>query len=220
MTQSFLNSLMATWKTLVHPHRKCMHQQVAVFKKHATFCRVSRVSDATFLLLGAFDDLAQTCIDRKPAKSRGMGRKCKKKGMTSPYKSGKSPNLGTPGVLLEKTDLTLGTSSTDVQEASDRNWHNSWWTTSRSTASSCSVHAVSPSWASCIRMSQQKKVDCISTKYKCTWCLWSGLSCVRCRVLRYCQPGNGRRSRRRPRPDWHRRRCCFLNQEFGRVCHS
>ena len=41
MAQSFLTSLMATWQTLMHPHLKCMCQQVAVFKKHASFCLVS-----------------------------------------------------------------------------------------------------------------------------------------------------------------------------------
>ena len=51
MTQNFLNSEMATWKTLVHPRLKCMHQQVAVFKKHVSICLVSGVSEATFLLL-------------------------------------------------------------------------------------------------------------------------------------------------------------------------
>ena len=45
----------------VHPHLHCVHQQVAVFKKHVSFCHVSRVPEAIFLLLniGAFDGLAQ-----------------------------------------------------------------------------------------------------------------------------------------------------------------
>ena len=51
MTRNFLNSLMAIWKTLMRPHLKCMHQQVAVFKKHVSFCLVSRVPEATFPLL-------------------------------------------------------------------------------------------------------------------------------------------------------------------------
>ena len=42
---------MATWKTLMHPHLKCMHRHVAVFKKHVSFCLLSRVPEATFLLL-------------------------------------------------------------------------------------------------------------------------------------------------------------------------
>ena len=50
-TQNFLNSVMATWKTLVHPHLKCMHLQVAVFNEHVSTCLVTRVSEATFLLL-------------------------------------------------------------------------------------------------------------------------------------------------------------------------
>ena len=41
----------ATWKTLMHPYLKCMHQQLAVLKKHVSFCLVSRVAEGTFLLL-------------------------------------------------------------------------------------------------------------------------------------------------------------------------
>ena len=51
MTQNFLNRLMAFWKTLMRPHFKCMHQQVAVFKKRVSFCLVSKVPEDTFLLL-------------------------------------------------------------------------------------------------------------------------------------------------------------------------
>ena len=36
MTQNFLYSLIAIWKTRMRPHLKCMHQQVAVFKKHVS----------------------------------------------------------------------------------------------------------------------------------------------------------------------------------------
>ena len=35
----------------MHPHLKCRRQQVAVFKKHVSFCLVSRVPEATFMLL-------------------------------------------------------------------------------------------------------------------------------------------------------------------------
>ena len=51
MTQDFLNSLMASWKTLMRPHLNCIRQQVAVFKKHVSLCLLSRVPMATFLLL-------------------------------------------------------------------------------------------------------------------------------------------------------------------------
>ena len=50
MTQNFLNSLMAIWKTLMRLHLKCMHRQVAVFKKHVSFWLVSSVPEAIFLL--------------------------------------------------------------------------------------------------------------------------------------------------------------------------
>ena len=99
MAQCFLTSLMATWQTLMHPHLECMCQQVAVFKKHTSFCLVSRLPEATFCLvvvgIVAFDGLAQPSTGRKPAKSRGKGKKCKRKGHNSPYKGGQSPNLGT-----------------------------------------------------------------------------------------------------------------------------
>ena len=51
MTQNFLNSLTAIWKTLMRQHLKCMLRQVAVFKKHVSFWLVSRVPEAIFLLL-------------------------------------------------------------------------------------------------------------------------------------------------------------------------
>ena len=60
---------------------------------------MSRLPEATFCLvvvgIGAMDGLAQPSIGRKPAKSRGKGKKCKRKGHYSPYKGGQSPNLGT-----------------------------------------------------------------------------------------------------------------------------
>ena len=85
MTLNILNSLMATWKALKHTHLQCVHQQVAVFKKHVSFCLVSRVPEATFLLLafGVVGGLAQPSTDRKPAKSRGTSKKGKKKRKTS-----------------------------------------------------------------------------------------------------------------------------------------
>ena len=169
MTQSFLNNLMATWKTLMHPHLKC----IPLSRVKSIRCHFPVVDN------GAFDDSAQPSIDRKLARSRGMGKKSKKKRMTSPFKWKVSKPWYTWS-FAKNTDLTFGTSSTNVEEASDRNLHNSWWATSRSTATSSSVHAVSPSWASCIRMSQQKTFDCIGTKQTCIWCLWSGMSFVRC----------------------------------------
>ena len=49
--------------------------------------------------IGAFDGLAQPSTDRKPAKSRGKGKKGKRKGKSSSQKTGQSPSLGTPGIL-------------------------------------------------------------------------------------------------------------------------
>ena len=64
---------------------------------------VSRVKSARgyFPVVGidAFDGLAQPSTDRKPAKSRGKGKKGKMKGKSSSHKGGKFPNLGAPSVL-------------------------------------------------------------------------------------------------------------------------
>ena len=49
MTQNFLNSLMAIWRTLMRPRLKCTLRQVAVSKKHMSVCLVSRVPEAMFL---------------------------------------------------------------------------------------------------------------------------------------------------------------------------
>ena len=83
----------------MRPHLKCMHQQVAVVKKLESFCLVSRLPEAIFLLLALvfFDGLAQPSTDRKPAKSRG--KEGKRKGKTSSNKGGKFPSFGTLGVL-------------------------------------------------------------------------------------------------------------------------
>ena len=49
--------------------------------------------------IGAFDGLAQPSTDRKPAKSRGTGKKGKRKGQSSSQKGGKPTNQGTNGIL-------------------------------------------------------------------------------------------------------------------------
>ena len=49
--------------------------------------------------IGAFDGLAQPSTDRKPAKSRGTGKKGKKKGKSFSQNGGKPTSLGTPGIL-------------------------------------------------------------------------------------------------------------------------
>ena len=48
--------------------------------------------------IGAFDGVAQPSAERKPAKSRGKGKKDKRKGKSSSQKSGKPTSLGTPGI--------------------------------------------------------------------------------------------------------------------------
>ena len=52
MTQNNLNMLMVMWKTLMRLHLKCMHQQVAVFKKHVSFCLVLKSASGYFLVVG------------------------------------------------------------------------------------------------------------------------------------------------------------------------
>ena len=63
----------------------------------------SRVEGARGYLLvvgsGAFDGLAQPSTDRKLAKSRGKGKKGRRKGKSSSQKVGKSTNLGTLCIL-------------------------------------------------------------------------------------------------------------------------
>ena len=49
--------------------------------------------------IGAFDSLAQPSTNRTPAKSRGKGKKGKRKGKSSLQKGGKPTNRGTPGIL-------------------------------------------------------------------------------------------------------------------------
>ena len=73
---------MAIWMTLMRQHLKCVHQQVA-----------------SVVGIGAFDGLAQPSTDRKPAKSRGKGKKGKRKGKSSSQKGGKPTILSTPGIL-------------------------------------------------------------------------------------------------------------------------
>ena len=82
-------------------HLKCMLRQVAVFKKHVSFWLVSRVPRGYFPVvgIGAFDGLAQPSTDRKPVKSRGKGKKGKKKRKSSSQTSGPPTGLGTPGIL-------------------------------------------------------------------------------------------------------------------------
>ena len=64
---------------------------------------LARVKSARgyFLVVGtgAFDGLAQPSTDREPAKSRGKGKKGKRKGKSFSQKSGKPTSLGTPGIL-------------------------------------------------------------------------------------------------------------------------
>ena len=101
MTQNFLNSLMAIWKTMMRQHLMCMLRQVAVF--HEARELLARVKSARGYVpvvgIGAFVGLAQPSTDRKPAKSRGKGKTGKRKGKSSSPKGGKPTSLGTPGTL-------------------------------------------------------------------------------------------------------------------------
>ena len=49
--------------------------------------------------IDALDGLAQPSTDRKPVKSRGKGKKGKRKRKSSSQKGGKPTSLGTPGIL-------------------------------------------------------------------------------------------------------------------------
>ena len=86
--------------------------------------------------IGAVDGFAQPSTGRNPTKSWGKGKKGKKKKKDFFVQVWKVSNPSVTWSLAKTTDLTLRISSTDVREASIRNWHNSWWTTSRSSTSS------------------------------------------------------------------------------------
>ena len=52
--------------------------------------------------IGAFDGFAQPSTDRKPVKSRGKGKKGKRKGKSSSQKGGGPANLVTLGILPKR----------------------------------------------------------------------------------------------------------------------
>ena len=97
--------------------------------------------------IGAFDGLAQPSTDCKVLGQGQEGQEERNDLFIQGWTVFKSWFYCS---LAKATDFTLRISSTDVPGASDRNWHNSRWTTSRSSAMSWTVHVVSPSWASCI----------------------------------------------------------------------
>ena len=117
----------AIWTTLMHPHLMYASASRSLQEAPEILSRVKRARGYFPVVgIGFFDSLAQPSTDRKPAKSRGKG---KKKGKTFSYKGEKSPNLAkNTDLTLRKTPTSRRTSSTDIQEASDRHWHNSWWT--------------------------------------------------------------------------------------------
>ena len=69
--------------------------------------------------IGAFDGLAQPSTDREPAKSRGKGKKGKRKGKSFSQEDGKPDKPGYTWHFAKTTELTCRVSSSDVQEASD-----------------------------------------------------------------------------------------------------
>ena len=101
MTQNFLNSLMAIWKTLVRSASQVYASASRSFQEAREL--LSRLESARgyFPVVGsgAFNGLAQPSTDRKPAKSRDNSKKGKRKGKSSSQKGGQSPNLGTSGIL-------------------------------------------------------------------------------------------------------------------------
>ena len=111
MTQNFLNNLMTTWKTLTHPHLICMNQQIAIFKKHVSFCLLSRVPEAIFCCWHWC--LARPASDRKHATARGKGKKKGKDFFAQRWKVSKPWNTLS---LAKTTHLTCRVSSTDCQK--------------------------------------------------------------------------------------------------------
>ena len=155
-----------------------MHQQVAVFKKHVSFCLAKNYFPV--FRNGAFDGLVQPSIDRKPAKSGGKGKKGKRKGKSSSQEGGKPPNLGTLGILPKPQTSQFAKLVVDHI--------------------TLLVFVLISAYCfdkldSCIRMSQQRRNDCIFTVQTSIWYPCSGLCSVRYHVL-WC---NCRRNRKRPR---------------------
>ena len=95
---------------------KCMHQQVALFKEARELLSGLKSARGYLLVfgIGAFDGLAQPSTECTPAKFRGKGKKGKKQGwkVSKPWYTWS---------LATNTELSLRTSSTDVQDASERN---------------------------------------------------------------------------------------------------
>ena len=87
----------------MRPHLKRMHQQVAVFKKHVSVCILSRVPEATFLLVALV--LLTAWLSHPLIVSLqslvAKGKKGKRKGKSSSQKCGQSTNLDTPGTLAK-----------------------------------------------------------------------------------------------------------------------
>ena len=149
---------------------------------------------------GAFDSLAQPSTDRKPAKSRGKSKKGKIKRNLLRRRVESRQTLvhlvscqnhrpHVPSLVLRcPRTVRLRLAQLVVDHIT------------LLVFVLISAHVESTSWTSCIRMSQQKKNDCIFTWQTGSWYLCSGFRSVRCPVL-WCN-------------------CRSLNQEFGGICHS
>ena len=134
---------------------------------------------------GAFDGLARPSTDRKPAKSRGKGKKGKKSGKTSQHKVGKSPNLGRPGFLPKKNT----TSRSEPRPLMSKKRPSDTGTTRGGPH-----HAPQLRSDQCMLCRQvgyhaserppTRKKNVMFTWQTGIWHLRSGLCCVRCHVLR------------------------------------
>ena len=162
----------------MRPHLKCLRQQVAVFKKHVSFCLMSREPEAMFLLLAILP------------KSRGKLKKGKRKGKS--LKGGKPANLGTPHIL-PKPHTSRSESRPPMSKKRP---------TEVGATRGGPHHAPRLRPDQCMlcrqvghRLSQQKKSDRILTGQTGIWYLCSGLCSVRCPMI-WC---NCRRNRTRSR---------------------
>ena len=93
----------------MHPHLKCLHRQVAVFKKHVSFWLVSRVPEAIFLLFALV--LLTAWLNHPLIENLqspvAEARRVRRKENPLLEKGGKPTSLGTPGILPKTTDLTF-----------------------------------------------------------------------------------------------------------------
>ena len=176
---------------------KCMHQQVAISQEARELLSRVKSARSCFLVvgIGAFDGLAQPSTARKLAKSRGKGKKGKRKGKSSSHGGVQFPSFGKLGVL-PKPSTSLSESRPPMSKKRP---------TEAGTSRGVPHHALRLRLDQCMlcRQSGHRASECpnkrdatsLSLGKRAFGHLRSELCCVPCRIL-WC---DGRRNRRRSR---------------------